>query len=322
MKNRIYIIITIALSITTLGFAFLWIRTYFCADINHDSLEKLYFIGGVISGIFAFAAFGAALWSGLMQKKTNDLQRFETTLFNMLSLQQQIVNDLLFTINKTDRSKHYSPTDGFSWEEVSAKEAIKGRQVFEFLFAKALWKYENKTIHGIKDFIATAGLSRYCDANAPTLFDHYFRHLYTIIKFIDQSDFLEDKYKYTSMVRATLSRYELVWIYYNCLSDVGKTKFKPLIEEYSILKNMRDDLLSLSKEAQDFLRDRNITTIQEVKDEGFTGKDYEFFLTKEKGNQDKYYIGAFYNKDNLHKGKKLVDDWDAFIKSKQKGHAE
>ena len=59
MKNRIYIIITIALSITTLGFAFLWIRTYFCADINHDSLEKLYFIGGVISGIFAFAAFGA-----------------------------------------------------------------------------------------------------------------------------------------------------------------------------------------------------------------------------------------------------------------------
>ena len=42
MKNRINIIITIALSITTLGFAFLWIRTYFCADINHDSLEKLY----------------------------------------------------------------------------------------------------------------------------------------------------------------------------------------------------------------------------------------------------------------------------------------
>ena len=52
----------------------------------------------------------------------------------------------------------------------------------------------------------------------------------------------EEKYEYTSMLRATLSRYELVWLYYNGLS-YGKEKLKPLIERYAMLNNLRDDLL-------------------------------------------------------------------------------
>ena len=40
------------------------------------------------------------------------------------------------------------------------------------------------------------------------------------------------------MIRAQLSDYELLWIFYNCLSENGLEKFKPLIEEYSLLKNL------------------------------------------------------------------------------------
>ena len=37
------------------------------------------------------------------------------------------------------------------------------------------------------------------------------------------------------MVRAQLSKYELLLLYYNCLSDVGE-KFRPLVERYDLLK--------------------------------------------------------------------------------------
>lgn len=37
--------------------------------------------------------------------------------------------------------------------------------------------------------------------------------------------------------------YELVMLFYNCISTNGKDKFKPLIEEYAIFNNIRTELL-------------------------------------------------------------------------------
>ena len=81
-------------------------------------------------------------------------------------------------------------------------------------------------------------------------FGHYFRNLYRIIKLVDTASFFseeskiseaelfETKYKYTSIVRAQISNYELLWIFYNCLSENGIGKFKPLVEKYSFFKNI------------------------------------------------------------------------------------
>jgi hypothetical protein len=52
-----------------------------------------------------------------------------------------------------------------------------------------------------------------------------------------------DKIKYARLVRAKLSSYELAWLFYNCISENGIEKFKPLVERYSILKNMNFDLI-------------------------------------------------------------------------------
>jgi hypothetical protein len=52
-----------------------------------------------------------------------------------------------------------------------------------------------------------------------------------------------EKFKYASILRATLSAYELAMIFYNGMHDNGKTHFKPLIEEYSFLKNLDDSLV-------------------------------------------------------------------------------
>jgi len=75
---------------------------------------------------------------------------------------------------------------------------------------------------------------------------HYYTNLYHIIKFIDNSE-IENKYQYTSFIRAQLSAQETYFLFYNCLSPMGKNKFKPLVEKYALLKNL-DFALITNKE--------------------------------------------------------------------------
>ncbi|MCM1142514.1 MAG: putative phage abortive infection protein, partial [Muribaculum sp.] len=107
------------------------------------------------------------------------------------------------------------------------------------------------------------GMDGYEECMTPTYFDHYFRHLYRIFKFVAESPLIvkeEDRYEYASMARGQLSRYELIWLYYNGLSSYGRDKFKPLIERFAILKNLRDEMLvqdlkfEISYDARAFLR--------------------------------------------------------------------
>jgi hypothetical protein len=73
---------------------------------------------------------------------------------------------------------------------------------------------------------------------------HYFRTLYNLVKLVDRSD-IEDKRFYTNLIRAQLSSHELLLLFYNSLSAQGSQKFKPLIEEYALLKTLPfEDLLS------------------------------------------------------------------------------
>jgi len=70
---------------------------------------------------------------------------------------------------------------------------------------------------------------------------HYFRSLYNIAKFVHNSE-IEDKRLYSNLLRAQLSVNEMSLIFYNCLSDFGSEKFKPLIEEYSLLKGVTGNM--------------------------------------------------------------------------------
>lgn len=77
------------------------------------------------------------------------------------------------------------------------------------------------------------------------LIGHYFRMLYNIVKFINNSH-LEpaEKRFYTSIIRAQLSKYELSLILYNCASSYGREKFLPLVIKYEILKHLEPESLA------------------------------------------------------------------------------
>lgn len=254
---------------------------------NKDMLTII-LSGGTFVGVLGTIIYQINTYKST--KKTNALQRFETTFFNMLGLQQQITTELK------------SPN----------KDIVeKGRALFEYLYKDYSILSDdtylpyidyNETVCGNSCLITILhwdGLSRYSRSNLPSVFDHYFRHLYRIIKFIDnpKHDFLtfDERYAYAGNLRGTLSKYELVWLYYNCLAGPGFEKFKPLVEKYALLKNLRAELLSTSKE---FRLYAGITPLASIQDnEGYN--DFDFYLTDDEKQKDKYYLGAFYNKMEL-----------------------
>ena len=157
------------------------------------------------------------------QSKTQKYQRFENTFFQILSVHHQNVNSLV----GQPKSGHPAP---------------QGRNCFKFYhsdFQKLVSTALNETPNHDKSKIdIIAQYVKYFKTNDSDL-GHYFRTLYHIVKLVKNSEIDEqDKRKYTNIVRAQLSSYELILLYYNCLSQYGVEKFKPLIEEFGLLKNM------------------------------------------------------------------------------------
>lgn len=155
-----------------------------------------------------------------IKKNQEDLQRqqFEGVFFQLLRLHSDIIASM----------------------ELNTNNQAKGRQCFSYYIKELEGKMQS------------------CD-NAPGRFNgfyncfynkhqatlgNYFRLLYNIVKLVKRTDGI-DKYFYTNLVRAQLSSDELKLIFYNCLSTWGIEKFKPLIEEFALLKAIPvDDILN------------------------------------------------------------------------------
>ena len=118
-------------------------------------------------------------------------------------------------------------------------------------------------------------------------------------------------YKYISLLRGTLSRYELVWLYYNALTP-SFVKFKKLIEKYSLLKNIREDLLSRCAETERYLAGLGLIA-NDVISKGFSGRDFEFYLTDNREDTFKYYLSAFWKQEEIEAGISYLNRWNAFI---------
>ncbi len=160
-----------------------------------------------------------------LQNRTLSKQIFENTFFQLLSLQQEIVGSMdVIEFNANNNSKgrdcmkYFYKTFKKKWTtEYSGDEELELRE-----------KINNKYLEFYEQHQSRIG--------------HYFRSLYHIVKLIDQSE-IDDKRLYTNLVRAQLSSYELTLLFYNCLSNLGYAKFKPLVEKYALLKNISYPLL-------------------------------------------------------------------------------
>ena len=163
----------------------------------------------------------------VLQNETLRLQSFENTFFQLLSLQNDIVNSI--DLARTD----------------TGEVTVKGRDCFRVFYASfcARWKEQRPEDAGptTLDRIRRTYLNFSAEIEAEA--GHYFLTLYNILKYVDSSDVAHKK-RYTNLVRAQLSSFEVALLFYTCLSERGEKKFKPLIERYAMLKMLpREELL-------------------------------------------------------------------------------
>jgi len=218
----------------------------------HDTSERGTFgdMFGAVNALFSGLAFATLIYTAWMQRdelalqreelaatraelagqklqleeqsKTFALQRFEDSFFSLLRVHGEIVA----AMDIAGRTTTFKSRDCFKiWfnrlrdthSEIAAYPAGQELQTVQKVYAKFYVDHQSEL-------------------------GHYFRHLYHIIKFVKSSP-IEDKKRYTSLVRAQLSAYEHLMLFYNCLSTLGIEKFKPLVEEFELLENLPEQLL-------------------------------------------------------------------------------
>lgn len=239
----------------------LWITTYFLL-VNNEEKGPIGDMFGSVNALFSGLALAGIILTILLQRKelqlqrielrdtrrefetqnaTLKIQRFENTFFNLLNLHNQIVDAIDYT-NKKNISKRLGISE-------YVDEIIQSRDVFQFRYNSMVRELQESPSAYEEIY-----LRKYIEAQ--TDFGHYFRNLYRMIKLVDETDFFYDstkvspdeifeiKYRYTSIIRSQLSDYELLWLYYNCLSKNGREKFKPLIERYTLFKNIPKELIA------------------------------------------------------------------------------
>ncbi|WP_064713563.1 putative phage abortive infection protein [Rhizobium bangladeshense] len=198
------------------------------------------FLGGVLNPVLTFLSFMALLFTIILQqreihgakKDAKDLQdqrsadrlssermQFENTFFQMLSIHNTIVNAI-----DIDRGPSKNPIRGrdcfkdfrdemksFYDGDPSADELQKSLAAHDHL-----WKsYQNDLAH-------------------------YYRYLYNIIRFINESNV--NKTRYIRILRAQLSDFELLVLFYNGLFPLA-AKFKEYVEFFTLFDNLPKDLL-------------------------------------------------------------------------------
>lgn len=283
MKNKtftkdfwIYLVVFIIIIVIICLFPFLFTRSGWLDFSNTGEIGDT--IGGIMgpfvaiaAALLTFLAFWVQFKANEQQRKDIALERFESNFFELLHFHQEITNGLLLKYDKSLKT----------CEE-------KGRDVFQLLYENIF--IEGKYV-GIKEIIKN-NINNWNDKYLNGLIgflDHYFRLLYRILKYIDDSYkkipemTLSKRYEYTSIVRATLSQYELILLFYNCLSSNGREKFKPLIERYAIFNNLRVELLA-TKDEQDLycskFEDSYLTSQDEGRDMSNEYKKGAFVFNK------------------------------------------
>ncbi len=229
--------ILIALCIIICGFSiYSYYITFYKFGLSLDTTNWAEFgnyIGGVTSSIFGFVSVILIQLTFRNQNDNFNLQQFETTFFNLLSNQREILNSL----------------SGYVYEDWSDGRDLlegkdthpEGRKYIDSLSLELEKYIKNKhkavrtkleyeaEIQKMYDFIYNSREAQ---------LGHYFRHLYHILKYTHESK-INNKRKYIDLIQAQMSDNELFISFYNGISKYGKDKFLPLMDEYGFLENIK-----------------------------------------------------------------------------------
>jgi len=225
---------------------------------NLRSLEDLsnfgQYLGGTSGILISLIVAIAALLAYSEQRKqiqlfehANHKQSVENTFFQLLKYHEEIVKNMDVSEISPNKPPHH----------------FQGRNAFKALYSMFNDYYFKETMvvsirndltepvtdakkQKIKNVINKAYIE--FDKDYQPHLGFYFRNMYYIITLIDRDKILNDPEKnfYIKMLRAHLSTFEILLLFYVSLSERGNLKAKPLLEKYHLLKHVetfKDKLL-------------------------------------------------------------------------------
>ncbi|WP_138508360.1 putative phage abortive infection protein [Pseudoalteromonas ruthenica] len=166
-----------------------------------------------------------------------EIQRFESTFFRLLEFFDACRNDVEYKSQNSEPKlgreafrglyNHFVDYELHDWEHSE-----------ETFSMEPVWSDKSSTAEGVQ----RAYVNFYKGEHGEDL-GAYFRTLYNILKLIEQTKNITDKQLYSNLIRAQLSRYELLILFYNILSPYGNEKMKELVMEFKLLKHLETELL-------------------------------------------------------------------------------
>ena len=194
------------------------------------------FFGGVLNPILTFLTFMGLLITIILQqtelkqsrkefqgqKEALENQEFDNKFFQMVNLLTQIKNNLEFNTNRGQKV--------FNLLKIEIiKDCASDTEINDF---------NHFLMDSIEKFQANfKSFNNKYDEN----FKYYFLNLYQILNYIDKNS--SDKYtlkEYSNIIRAQLSKNELILLFYNGIGmlNIGGDKYKKIIEKYALFEHL------------------------------------------------------------------------------------
>lgn len=185
---------------------------------------------GSLGSLMAALAAAGALLTLRQQQEQSSKQNFESNFFGLLDHFQNLAQATQAHNWSTEIAEDGSETDFIS-------HTFHGHQAFSALLDELRqslrasdFKYPDRVRKKYEKFY-----EEFQDD-----LGHYFRILYHLFKMIsDRCDGSEkEKYYYSQIVRAHLSKPELILLSYNCINGEGRYKFVHYLKNFAVLHNV------------------------------------------------------------------------------------
>lgn len=188
-------------------------------------------IVGIISIYLLYITYTSQVRFARKQDASTKRQQFESTFFCLLTQQQMLRENLQGQIGN-ERLQGIAYLTKLKEDLSDALSCLNYRQDEISSKNKTMLKYIINQL--------------YLDFFLPNVSNlgHYFRHLYHILKYVDESN-IDDAKSYIDILQAQLSNDELYLLSINGISNFGRKKMFPLLNKYSLLENYnaKNDML-------------------------------------------------------------------------------
>lgn len=204
------------------------------------------FFGGVLNPILTFLTFMGLLITIVLQQKELKEARNEFTRQSEALEKQQYE----MTVQSFD-NKFFQMLELFNFVKINVKSEFDFKKQREKLESFILETIEQNQQNIVKNYYSffESNFVRF-NNEYDTIFKYYFLNLFQLLKYIDDNaDSLEEAKKYSNIIRAQLSKDELVLLLCNC---IGVQKFttndyQKLVEKFEFFEHLRWNDLAINK---------------------------------------------------------------------------